>query len=229
MKDKKAKKILEDVKTTYNTIAGDFSNTRNRAENEFEKFEKYITGDKKILDLGCGNGRLLLFLKGIIKEKDLSQNYSGVDNSEQLLKIAREKHPGINFILGDQLQIPLKNESCDLIFNIRAFHHIPSKQLRNDALKEMKRVLKDDGILMISVWNLWQKKYLLELASAFARCILTSGGYAYNDTLIKWGKQRKRYYHAFTRREFQKTVERGGLKIHDFSNVGHDYVIIAGK
>ena len=229
MKDKKAKKILEDVKTTYNTIAGDFSNTRNRVDNEFEMLKKYIHPDKKILDLGCGNGRLLVFLKGLIKEKELIQNYTGVDNSEQLLEIARQKHPGINFILGDQLQIPLKNESCDLIFNIRAFHHIPSKNLRYDALKEMKRVLKDDGILVISVWNLWQKKYFRELTSAMGRCMLTAGGYDYNDTLIKWGKQRKRYYHAFTRRELVKTVERGGLKILDFSKVGHDFVITAGK
>lgn len=229
MKEKKAKKIMEDVKKTYNTIAEDFSNTRNRTEHEFKMFVKYIHPDKKILDLGCGNGRFLVFLKELIKEKDLAQNYIGVDNSKELLKIAREKHPGINFILGDQLQIPLKNDTCDLIFNIRAFHHIPSKKLRVDALKEMKRVLKNDGIMVISVWNLWQMKYAKELASAFARWILTAGNYACNDTLIKWGKKRKRYYHAFTRQEFIKTVKSAGMKIHDFNKVGHDYVITAGK
>ena len=57
----------------------------------------------------------------------------------------------------------------------------------------MKRILKDKGILIISVWNLWQKKYWKELLLGFLRSIITLGTYDNNDTFIAWGKKEKRY------------------------------------
>ncbi len=229
MKEKKAKKIMDDVKKTYNSIANDFDRTRNRIEPGFEGFDRFISPEETILDLGCGNGRLLIHLLGKIEKNSLKKIYFGIDNSDRMIEIASEKYPEFSFLKGDQLQIPLETGSCNLIFNIRAFHHIPSKDMRNRALLEMKRVLKDNGILIISVWNLWQNKYFGALLSAALRYIFTFGKYDYNDTIIDWGNKEKRYYHAFTFGEFKSIIRHGGFTILEEKRMGHDFLLIARK
>ena len=166
------------------------------------------------------------FLKSKIKTK---YHYLGIDNNENFLNIAQKKYPEQKFIKGDLLKIPMEDESTNIIFNIRSFHHIPSKLLREKSLHEMKRTLKDNGILIISVWNLWQKKYFKELLLAFLRSIITFGTYEFNDTFISCGKKDKRYYHAFTRKEFTKLIEKSGFKILENQDKYHDFIIIAQK
>lgn len=210
MQERKAKKLLTQVKKTYNIIAEEFSQSRQYLSNDFNIFKNYLKPEQKIVDLGCGNGRLITFLE---KEK-IKFNYTGIDNSEVILKEAQKSYPGYHFTLGDQLNIPLPDGHADILFNIRAFHHIPSKKLQLKALQEMKRVLKDDGILVVTVWNLWNKKQSKHLIKAILRSIFTLGQYHYNDTFIPWGKQKEaRYYHAFTSKELKKLFHQVGLQI----------------
>lgn len=229
MKEKKAQVILEEIKKTYDAISDEFSATRSRPENEFSFTSKYLNPEMKILDLGCGNGRLLAFLEKITDIKTLREKYIGMDTSKNLLTLAGRLHPGYKFSQGDQLNIPTPENNFDIIFNIRAFHHIPSSILRRRALDEMKKKLKKDGILIISVWNLWQKKYIKTLLYAFFRFIFTLGAYDYNDTLIPWGKKARRYYHAFTLRELKKYITAAGFRIIEAAGLNHDFVIIARK
>lgn len=93
----------------------------------------------------------------------------------------------------------------------------------------MKRILKDKGILIISVWNLWQKKYWKELLLGFLRSIITLGTYDYNDTFIAWGKKEKRYYHAFRQKEISKFIKKAGFEILETQSKYHDFIIIAQK
>ena len=225
MKEKKAKKVLEHVKATYGNIAESFSSTRHYIGREFTTFLPYLQKAKHILDLGCGNGRFVRFLK----EKKLKANYTGIDNAQSFIDICKKEFPHHQFQQGDQLQIPLKDKTIDLILNIRAFHHLPSKKYRLKALEEMHRVLENGGILIISVWNLWQWKYWKQLITAIIRSIISFGSYSYNDTFIPWQKDHKRYYHAFTKNELKKTVQQGGFSILKECEVGKDFIIIAKK
>lgn len=232
MDDKAAKKIMTGVTKTYNSISKEFSDSRAFAGKEFDDFKEYLQPGQTILDLGCGNGRLLQFL-----EKEASTwhqktfYYTGVDASKNLLAEARKKHPDRVFKTGDMTKIPMKDKSMDILFCIRAFHHLPSKKTRLKSLQEMKRVLKSQGVLILSVWNLWQKKYWWQLFKAFARSIVTFGKFAPNDTFIPWGKEKIiRYYHAFTAKELQKLFQESGWNILELSKTqppGHDIIIIA--
>ena len=225
MREKTAKKVLKQVKHSYNLIADDFSRTRSYIGKEFELFTPYIKNNSTIVDLGCGNGRLANF----IKDSKLPVKYMGIDNNENFLKIAKKKYPKEKFIIGDQLKIPLEKETTDVLLNIRSFHHLPSKKMRLTALAEMKRILKKEGILIISVWDLWQRKYLKALVLALFRCVFTLGNYDYNDTFIPWGKTTNRYYHAFTARELKKIVEKAGFTILKTLNFNNDHILIAQK
>lgn len=225
MNEKKAKKLLEHVKRTYDNIAEEFSDTRHYIGREFEHFLPHLKGGGRIVDLGCGNGRFAAFLD----LKGVNAAYLGIDNSPKLLEIARKKYPGHYFLQGDQLELPLDDASADVIINTRAFHHIPSKKMRLQALAEMHRVLKPNGTLIITVWNLWQWKYWKQLTAAVLRAIFTLGSYAYNDTFIPWKKRAKRYYHAFTKRELRALVLNSGFTVLKQFEVGKDFVIIAKK
>lgn len=220
MKEKKAKIILERVKDTYDLIADEFANTRQNPVKEFPIYDKYIKKTDFIVDLGCGNGRLLLSIPR-------KTTYIGIDNNNKLLELAKKKHPQNEFINGNQLKIPVKDKTADVLINIRSFHHIPSKKLRETALSEMKRVLKKDGILIISVWDLWQPKYAKELILAVLRSLITLGSYDYNDAFIKWGKKVKRYYHAFRYKELYNLIGRAGFTVLESHKKFHDFIIIA--
>ncbi len=212
MRQKKAQELLYHIKKTYNDIASEFSASRQHMCRDFEIFKPYLCSGQRIVDLGCGNGRLISFLKKNLEKFD----YLGIDNSEAMLKEARKNHPGYKFIHGDQLELAmLPDNSVDILFSIRAFHHIPSKQLRLDALKEMRRVLKNNGLLILTVWDLWQSKKTKYLLKGIFRWIFTFGRYSYNDTFILWGKEKKSlYYHAFRMNELRNLVKKTGYRVY---------------
>jgi 2-polyprenyl-3-methyl-5-hydroxy-6-metoxy-1,4-benzoquinol methylase len=93
--------------------------------------------DKKILDLGCGEGVL-------VKELDKKgYNIAGMDLNYQSELITK----------GDITNTGLESETYDLILNLDVIEHLNFDD-QEKALKEMHRILKSDGILMISIPNL---------------------------------------------------------------------------
>jgi ubiquinone/menaquinone biosynthesis C-methylase UbiE len=240
MREKKAKKILEHVRSTYNEIATDFDRTRTHMKEDLDFLVPYLKDRPTIIDLGCGNGRFVTLLEEAEKQNHAHKfHYLGIDNNASLLTLAKKHFPEKAFIEGDQLQIPAEDEIADLLVNIRAFHHIPSKKLRRLALAEMRRVLKPHGLVIITVWNLWQKKYRKHIFFGILRYLWSFGGYAPNDTFIPWGKKAKRYYHAFLPLELNNLVTNAGFEIEDLFYVNNgkrvnfkecrDIVIIAKK
>lgn len=189
MNDEKAKKLLEKVKNDYDAISDEFDITRKREWKEFEIFLADIKDGQHIADIGCGNGRFLEFLN---KHKKIE--YIGIDNSKNLIKKAKETY-GDHFKEGDMLEIPLANESQDVVVAIASFHHLPNEKLRKKTLKEFARILKPKGTLLLTAWNLYQGKYdkYFEKDS--------------QDTYIPWGKSGiNRYYYAFKPAELKSLL-----------------------
>lgn len=204
MKDRTKKEILASVKKTYNSIAKDFSNTRKSGWQEFEEFLKYIKDNDSLVDLGCGNGRFYEFLKDKRKVR-----YLGIDNSKKLLEEAK-KLTKAKFIEGDLLKIPVKTASTKVLACIAAFHHLPSRELREKSLKEMHRILKKNGKLLLTVWNLLaQPKYKKEVTKAKLKWLTTFGKYEKRGLLIPWGDEKiPRYYYTFKQREIEKLLKK---------------------
>jgi len=240
VKEATSQKILKSVPESYNLIANEFSDTRHYAWEEFKFFKPYLFENAEIVDLGCGNGRLNLFLD----QYYLGQKYRyiGIDNSENLLKAAQKKFPRKIFLPGDQIDIPLSENQADIVFNIAAFHHIPSPKLRLQALADIKRILKPNGLLIMTVWNLWQKKYFWHNLRAWLKSIITFGDYAPNDLFIPWrndhGKKiSERYYHNFLPVELNNLLKKSGFTTLENFTVrngkktaffkGYNYIIIA--
>lgn len=102
-----------------------------------------FSGEGKILDIGCGNGRYLLTLK-----KQGWQTY-GIEQSPKSSKYARDVlHLEVN--TGDLLDSKYQAEFFDVITMWHSLEHLYEPIL---TLKEAKRILKDDGLLIIAVPN----------------------------------------------------------------------------
>lgn len=209
MKEELARKIMKDSAAGYEKIAEQFSRTRSSFWKELDFIKKEISEGDNVLDLGCGNGRLYEFLK------DKKIDYTGVDSSEGLLKLAREKYgETAKFVKGDALNLPFADESFDKIVSIAVLHHIPSKESRKKFLSEARRVLKKDGLLIISVWNMRQRKYApLLIKNAFLKLIGLSA-LDFGDAYLGWNKEKNvRFLHAFGKREFKKLLEESGFSV----------------
>jgi len=182
-----AYKIIDENKRTYNQISDEFSNTRKRNWPEIEELKKYINDGEKILDLGCGNGRLSEIFSG----KNI--DYTGVDFSERLVEIAKSKY-GDFFRVADILNLPFSNQNFDSVWSIAVLHHIPSIELRKRVLSEIKRVLRPNGRVIATCWN---------IKSLFRK-----------DLFVPFNGQ-KRYYHVFSKKEIKKLFESAGFKVEE--------------
>lgn len=212
MKRKFAEQVAERVKASYSQFAEEFDLTRRQQWPEFGSFSAYVKTHARVLDLGCGNGRFYDFLKS----KKIS--YLGIDHNSHLLSLACKNFPEACFQLDDLMDLKLEKESFDNIFCIAVFHHIPTKKMRHKVLKDIHRALKSDGILILTVWNLFQFKYLRTLLRGMIRYLFTLGlKEAWNDLWIRWGNYPlKRYYHAFLPKELLALFDPDLWKIEEF-------------
>jgi len=205
MKQKTAKELLKKVEHDYEKIAQEFSETRKWLWPEFDFFKKYVKKDQLILDVGCGNGRLYEFFENV--------DYIGIDNNKEFIKIAQKNYSSAKFVIDNLVKFS-SGYQADLIFSIAAFHHIPSKVLRKKSIHNLKDNLNENGIIILTVWNLFQKRYIKAVIKALFRFIIQFGKYDWNDTFIPWGKSGvKRYYHAFTPNELKNLFKNKGFEI----------------
>lgn len=83
------------------------------------------------LDIACGTGFLTRHLRGEV---------TGLDQSERMLAIARERMPMARFIHGDALDLPFADNSFDRVFTGHFYGHLEESQ-RERLLAEARRVV----------------------------------------------------------------------------------------
>ncbi len=212
MNRKTLQHIQDQLKASYSSFADEFDVTRQKPWEEFHHFLAYVRHGARVLDLGCGNGRLY----GALEGRDV--DYLGIDHNSKLLDLARTRYPKARFELADMIDLRLPEDAFDVAFCIAAFHHIPGKLARRHLVDTVHRALKPDGVLVLTVWNLFQWKYLGALLRALSSWLLHFGlKYAWNDVWIKWGEYPiKRYYHAFLPSELLRYFQDGQWQIEEF-------------
>ena len=208
MNKKYARYLLQKTIQDYNLIAEHFSRAREKIWEEMRfLFDDYLIPGEKVLDLGCGNGRFYEAMK------DKKVDYFGVDSSEKLIEIAKNKHPGVRFQVADALNLPFPNNYFDKVYSIAVLQHIPSQEFRLQFLKEIKRVLKPKRLLILTVWNLWQgRSWKLNFRFAILK-ILGMSKLDFKDVLVPWGKSCQRYIHCFSQKELKKLTEKADFKV----------------
>lgn len=122
---------------------------KRRLINNFIK--QYSQGKNKILDVGCGTG------KNIEAFSELGQCY-GIDSSSEAIKFCKKR--GIKTaILGSIEKIPFPKKTFNITTALDVLEHVDDEK----SLKEIHRILKNQGIVVITVpafpqlWSRWDE------------------------------------------------------------------------
>lgn len=132
----------------YDVIAAPFSSVRNKVVN-FTNAQK----NSKILDVATGTGQQAF----AFAEK--GYDVTGIDLSEAMLSVARKKNKfrNVKFEVADATNLPFEDDSFDISSVSFALHDMPLR-IREKVLKEMVRVTKPKGIIVIVDYNLPRNK-----------------------------------------------------------------------
>lgn len=225
------KELLEIVKKNYEEIAEQFNETRKKhLWPELVELVKDIKDGDGVLDVGCGNGRLLEALQ------DKKINYLGVDSSEKLIELAKAKYPDAKFASGDILELSLIPEiNFDYVFCIAVLQHIPSRKLQIDAVRQLRNKVSDNGRVIISVWNLWAQPKYRQLIIKFALLkLIKKNKMELGDILFDWKNTQgmiisKRYYHAFYKWELKRICQQAGFKVEKIYSDSYNYYAVLSR
>ncbi|MFX0108605.1 MAG: class I SAM-dependent DNA methyltransferase [Candidatus Hodarchaeota archaeon] len=113
------------------------------AQRLHEIIQKYKSSpENDLLDVGCGTGGHIDYLK---------QNYnvSGLDLSEEMLAVAKEKHKDIPFFCADMTNMQL-NRQYDVITSLfGSIGHLTTQEALEDAIRSFSRHTKPGGVVII--------------------------------------------------------------------------------
>ena len=205
------------VYEVYDKISEHFSKTRYKPWPLVSEFLNSLEKNSMVLDVGCGNGKYL--------SENPNLMMFGTDRSGNLLSIAKEKNIKAQCFIADSLKLPIKSESFDAAISIAVIHHFSNELLRIQALKEILRVIKKGGKVLIYVWAMEQKEkkfveqdnfvpwHLQKKFENEAKVeTLPDGPKISEDTNINC-KVYQRYYHVFYKGELEDIIMKTGANI----------------
>lgn len=111
---------------------------------------------KLAADIGAGTG---FITEGLV---DRGLSVIAVDQSKAMLEVLKDKFPStpqIDRRLGEAEKLPIEDEEVDYVFANMYLHHVESP---SKAIKEMARILKKDGKLVISDMDKHEFEFLLK-------------------------------------------------------------------
>lgn len=139
------KKVYQSQAKKYAEFAPDSFSWRYLEKPLIDKlFSKNLKKSAKILDAGCGTGRLLSYLT---KSKVQPKNITGVDFSPEMLSVAKENNPKVKLIQSD-LSLFKSSGKFDLIICTHVLHYL-NKMSYKKTLENFYQLLNPSGRIFI--------------------------------------------------------------------------------
>jgi trans-aconitate methyltransferase len=116
-----------------------------------------LRGSERILDVGCGDGRVTARIAAQVPDGTVV----GVDASRDMITFATNRfdaanHPNLRFEAADARKLPFQDE-FDLVVSFNALHWIPDQYL---ALRSIRSAMKPDGLVQLRLVPKGERKSL---------------------------------------------------------------------
>ena len=214
MKTSTAHRLLRLNRHFYRGFANEFSETRKLIQPGILLALGSLGNYSSLLDLGCGDGRVLTVIRPAFKGV-----YQGVDCSSELLAIANTySHPSVSFLRAD-LATSGWSHQCNNMFDaavcLSVLHHIPGHRRRLRMLCETKALVSTGGRFAISVWRFRHVPRLLKKTVPWEDIGIDASAVESGDYLVDWrrGGHGLRYVHHFYETELADLCESAGFSV----------------
>lgn len=151
----------------------------------------------RLINIGCAHGAdFLPFRQGF--------DLHGMDFSCEMLRFAQRYLQKFEFsaklLVADASHLPFADQVFDWAISVATYHHIKERRDRQEALKELHRILKPGGEAFITVWNRWQPRFW----------------FSTKEVAIPWRTKEGtlyRYYYLFSYQELERLARKAGFRV----------------
>jgi ubiquinone/menaquinone biosynthesis C-methylase UbiE len=180
-------------------------------EKEKEYLRKNISKDSKVLEVGCGEGRSLNYIL------DITNNIVGIDNDSKAIADAKKNLGDFDFQVADGKDLPFEDDSFDYVICMTTPANFGEE--KDKFYSEMKRVIKDRGEIILSVFNEAAMEERVKLYNRVGVGIkeIVGGRVIFEDSVnVSFSEQ-------FSCSELEEIFERNGLKVIEIVKEGIGY------
>jgi SAM-dependent methyltransferase len=233
--DEKTVRSLNAInRSFYDDFASAFSETRRDPWPGWERLPgllgRHGPGPVRILDLGCGNGRLGAYLADALPESRSALDFTGIDASAALLDEVHARRLPIGNVRTECIDLVstpiaahLGKRRFALIALFGLIHHLPSERRRRELLASLARHLEPGGILAFAVWRFEAfERFRTKVRpwrefNAGSPDPIDEGQLEPGDHLLPWGAEGSavRYCHFVDDAEAERLVQATNLQIAD--------------
>ena len=176
-----------EIKEVYNNISNEFDHSRFSVWSGVRNFLDTLQPNSLNADIGCGNGKNMLYRKDI--------KFEGYDISDEFIKICQNKDLYVKE--GNILNLDILDNYYDNCISIAVIHHLKTVEDRLKAISELLRITKSGGRILIFVWAMEQPE---DSKRKFTK----------SDELVPFktldGKIFERFYHIYKESELENEI-----------------------
>lgn len=213
-------RLLAINRSFYAELARPFSASRSLSDPAITCVLPHIPAGARVLDIGCGNGRLALLLN---RERS-GVTYVGVDFIPELVELARAQAHQLTAITADfylaDITVPgwnlsLPQASFDRVLLLAVLHHLPGFATRSRVLRESAAMLGAGGRLILSTWQFLDSPRMRRKIVEWGTVGIREEALEAGDYLLAWqrGGYGVRYCHLVDEVELERLAAESGLRI----------------
>jgi len=235
MDEETTERLLVLNREFYAAFARPFAASRPTSDPALISILPYIPQRARVLDVGCGNGRLATLLD---RERP-GTIYLGVDVVPELIELARARAGHLATITakfrvadiarpgwGGALLGAPPSTSLRICFDcavaLAVLHHVPGFDLRVGVLREIASLLKPGGCLIISTWQFLGSARMRRKIVDWAEAGIPEESLEPGDYLLDWKREGRglRYCHLVDGAEVERLAAGSGFRVRQTFRAG---------
>jgi len=227
MDEETIERLLTLNREFYATFARPFAGSRPVSDPALTCILPYIPQRARVLDVGCGNGRLATLLD---RERP-GVTYLGVDAVPELVELARVQAGqittvAVEFRVADVARPgwggALPGAPFDCAVALAVLHHIPGFDLRVGVLREIAGLLNPSGCLVLSTWQFLESARMRRKIVDWAGVGIVEEMLESGDYLLDWKREGRglRYCHLVDETEVERLAAGSGFRVRETFRAG---------